>query len=95
MESFNYQSSSSSSHDTKDKTIEEKKEESPFKDQDSLSAKIENILRDSDVGDGVAFSEILKQLQGYDESEIDDVLFELAYEGKVYQPKPDYYKIMD
>ena len=69
--------------------------ESDSTQQDSLSLKIEHILRENDVGDGVVFSEIVKQLQGFDESEIDDVLFELAYEGKVYQPKPDYYKIMD
>lgn len=67
----------------------------PIQDLDTLSGKIENILRTSDSGDGVSFAEIVKMLPGSGESEIDDVLFELAYEGKVYQPKPDYYKIMD
>jgi len=62
---------------------------------DTLSSKIEEILRNNDSGDGVEFSEVIKLLKGVDESEVDDILFELAYEGKVYQPKPDYYKIMD
>jgi RPA family protein len=70
-------------------------DETSVKELDTLSSKIENILRSNDSGDGVGFSEIVKLLQGFEESEIDDVLFELAYEGKVYQPKPDYYKIMD
>ena len=65
-----------------------------------LSGKIEAVLREKDSGQGVEFDEIIKLLhepdyQVYSESDIDDKLFELAYEGKVYQPRPDFYKIMD
>jgi hypothetical protein len=62
---------------------------------ESLTSKIEKILREFDSGNGVEFSFILKTIGDKDESEVDDILFELAYEGKVYQPRPDYYKIMD
>ncbi len=62
---------------------------------ESIAQKIERILRENDSGNGVEFSVIMGILGSVDESEVDDVLFELAYEGKVYQPRPDYYKIMD
>lgn len=29
------------------------------------------------------------------DKKIDDCLFELAYDGKAYQPRPDYYKWID
>lgn len=64
-------------------------------DSESISQKIERILRENDSGNGVEFSVILGNLGEIDESEVDDILFELAYEGKVYQPRPDYYRIMD
>ena len=62
---------------------------------ETLTNKIEKILRENDTGSGVEFSMILKLVGSVDESEIDDILFELAYEGKVYQPRPDFYKIME
>lgn len=62
---------------------------------ESISQKIEKILRENDSGNGVEFSVIMGNLGNIDESEVDDILFELAYEGKVYQPRPDYYRIMD
>lgn len=62
---------------------------------DTLTDRIEKILRTNDSGDGIEFSEIVKLLENTNDSEVDDILFELAYEGRVYQPKPDYYKIMD
>lgn len=37
----------------------------------------------------------LPDYQINNESDVDDALFELAYEEKVYQPKPAYYKAMD
>ena len=52
-------------------------------------------MRENDSGNGVEFSVILKLSGVTDESEVDDILFELAYEGKVYQPRPDFYKIME
>jgi len=63
---------------------------------ESLTEKIEKILKEMDLGEGVEFNQLLKALgNNYDESVIDDILFELAYEGKVYQPRPEYYKLMD
>lgn len=62
---------------------------------ETISQKIERILRENDSGNGVEFSVIMGNLGDVDESEVDDLLFELAYEGKVYQPRPDYYRIMD
>ena len=64
-------------------------------EMESLAQKIERILRENDSGNGVEFSFILKAVGDTDESEVDDILFELAYEGKVYQPRPDFYRIMD
>ncbi len=64
-------------------------------DMENLAQKIERILRENDTGNGVEFSVIMKNAGEVDESEVDDILFELAYEGKVYQPRPDYYRIMD
>jgi hypothetical protein len=61
-----------------------------------LSNKIEHLLRTLDIGDGVEFNQLMSNLgNNIEESVVDDILFELAYEGKVYQPKPEYYKFMD
>ena len=60
-----------------------------------MTNKIERILREFDTGNGVEFSVIMNKIGSVDESEVDDILFELAYEGKVYQPRPDFYRIMD
>ena len=74
-------------------------EESPLEDEtvemETLAQKIERILRENDSGNGVEFSFILNAVGDIEESEVDDILFELAYEGKVYQPRPDFYRIMD
>lgn len=70
-------------------------EEPEEPEEESLTSKIEKILRENDSGNGVEFSVILKLAGTVEESEVDDILFELAYEGKVYQPRPDFYKIME
>lgn len=60
---------------------------------------IEQLLRNLDAGKGVEFSAILgavlKPFPKVKESVVDDILYEMAYDGKVYQPRPDFYKIMD
>lgn len=76
-----------------DSFIDEQEQETPG--QETLPAKIERILRENDTGNGVEIETILKLAGEVDEQEVDDILFELAYEGKVFQPKPDYYRIMD
>lgn len=63
---------------------------------DGLTKKIEQLLRTLDTGNGVETAQLLAELgDDVDETSVDDILFELAYEGKVYQPRPDYYKIME
>ena len=80
----------SSNLENTDEIIEESESEENEPAMESLTQKIERILRESDSGNGVEFSEILKMLGSAHESEVDDILFELAYEGKVYQPRPDF-----
>ncbi len=67
------------------------------KDSD-LYKEVEKLLHTMDSGNGIEFSalvgDILKTYPQVQESVVDDILFEMAYEGKVYQPRPDYYKIM-
>lgn len=88
---------SSQDRDSKESSDESSDQESTNNQKgiESLTQKIERILRENDSGNGVEFSTILSLSGVTDESEVDDILFELAYEGKVYQPRPDYYKIMD
>ena len=74
---------------------DEEQSEAEKPELDSLTNKIEHILREFDTGNGVEFSVIMDKVGSVDESEVDDILFELAYEGKVYQPRPDFYRIMD
>ena len=40
----------------------------------------------------MSFAQLHEVFSGIDESELDDLLFELAYNGKVYQSRPDFYK---
>lgn len=65
------------------------------------------LLQNDSAGDGIDFSSIILQLRNKFsawikvksvkefESMVDDVLFELAYDGRVFQPRPNYYKFMD
>ena len=60
----------------------------------SLIDQVESLLRSlDDDGYGVNISYLLEKLGNVDKSLVDDVLFELEYHRKVYQPRPDYYKI--
>ena len=85
----------SNEEDSVDQAFEDEENSDESSTTDSLTQKIERILRENDSGNGVEFSVILKLSGVTDESEVDDILFELAYEGKVYQPRPDFYKIME
>ena len=81
---------------SKSKSASEEVQSEPEEPElESLTNKIERILREFDTGNGVEFSVIMNKIGSVDESEVDDILFELAYEGKVYQPRPDFYRIMD
>ena len=81
---------------SKSKSVSEEVQSEPEEPElESLTNKIERILREFDTGNGVEFSVIMDKIGSVDESEVDDILFELAYEGKVYQPRPDFYRIMD
>lgn len=46
---------------------------------------------------GILFSKLQEKFQHnpITESNIDDALFELAYDGKIYQPRPNYYKLLE
>ncbi len=46
-------------------------------------------------GYGVEDKILFAAMSDHSEVEIDDMLSELAWEGLVYQPRPDYYKLMD
>lgn len=76
-------------------TLEDKESSEDESALETLAQKIERILRENDAGNGVEFTVIMSNVDSANESEVDDILFELAYEGKVYQPRPDYYRIMD
>ena len=54
-----------------------------------------DIIHQLDNGNGARFAKIVKSLPEYTENQVDDFLFELAYEGKLYQPRPDFYKVFD
>lgn len=63
-----------------------------------LTLKVLHQLRVLDTsGEGVEFKALVDELKPDDMSEslIDDILFNLSYEGLVYQPKPEYFKLMD
>lgn len=60
-----------------------------------LSDSLTYYLTKLDEGNGVEFSRLCTALPQFDESKIDDGLFELAYDGKVYQPRPEYYRLLD
>ncbi len=60
--------------------------------------KLGEILRTLDQGNGVEFNDLVTELsktQDVDINKVEDMLFELAYEGKVYQPRPEAYRLMD
>lgn len=58
--------------------------------------KLQDILRELDTnGVGVEFTDIARAMEPLDEDRVDDMLFELAYDGKVYQPRPEHYRLMD
>ena len=85
---------------TETKIIENKENKEYKENKNSsnkkLAEKIENLLRKLDIGDGVEFKQLVNALgNNIEESIVDDILFELAYEGKVYQPRPEYYKLME
>lgn len=64
-----------------------------------LALEVVEHLRTMDTtGEGVEFENLVKRMETAniaDESVIDDILFELSYEGMVYQTRPECYKLMD
>lgn len=63
-----------------------------------FTLKVLHGLRIMDTsGEGVEFKVLVAELKQEDmtESVIDGILFTLAYEGLVYQTRPEYYKLMD
>ena len=75
----------------KAKKMDPKNKTYPELTSDNLLA----CLTDRDLGEGVPLDIILKTFPNQAEEEMYDKLFELAYEGRLYQPRPDYYKAMD
>ncbi|MFX1534528.1 MAG: hypothetical protein ACFFDI_09935 [Promethearchaeota archaeon] len=68
-----------------------KKVDSSEKD---LSGRLEQIIRDLDEGEGVSYETIADRVEGK-EGEIDDALFKLLMDSKIYEPRPGRYRLIN
>lgn len=81
------------SQKTKKETPKAKKQVA-VSNEGELSGRLENIIRDLDEGDGVSYETIADKVEGK-EGEIDDALFKLLMDSKIYEPRPGRYRLID
>jgi len=51
-------------------------------------------LFELDTENGVKFENLLKEFPDFTEDDLDNEMFELAYLNILYQPVPEYYKLL-
>ena len=76
-------------------SIEEKVQE--YEQSKSLSMLQKGIIAklfELDTEKGVKFTDILAEFPDFTEIDLDDEFFELAYLGIVFQPAPEYYRLL-
>ncbi|MFX0093709.1 MAG: hypothetical protein ACFFBD_18300 [Candidatus Hodarchaeota archaeon] len=59
-----------------------------------LSERLEQLIRELDEGEGVSYETIADKVEGK-EGEIDDALFKLLMDSKIYEPRPGRYRLID
>lgn len=62
--------------------------------EEDLSGRLEQIIRDLDEGEGVSYETIADKVEGK-EGEIDDALFKLLMDSKIYEPRPGRYRLIN
>ncbi|MFX1250254.1 MAG: OB-fold nucleic acid binding domain-containing protein [Promethearchaeota archaeon] len=62
--------------------------------EEDLSGRLEQLIQDLDKGEGVSYETIADKVEGK-EGEIDDALFKLLMDSKIYEPRPGRYRLIN